>query len=132
MRPDANIVARRRRNELGATEQLVYEWQGGTVVHISRDLVDEVTERPPREPGEQLQVGPFLLRLVEWDYARALGVFVRDTPRGWALLVGSRAAQLLDLCYRRCILTLVVWGLADYHPNTVPSWRDVHGPWRRR
>ena len=47
--------------------------------------------------------------------------------RQWYLMV-YRVLCWLAVAYSRLIQTAVVWNLAEYEPNVVPSWRQLRWP----
>jgi hypothetical protein len=110
-------------------EQLRYRWEGGDVMRISAEFLHELA--PGLRLGERFWIGPYCLRAMRWDPSDRVMFACRD--RGvvsWLLVVWCRMLPLLDLAYRRAILTLVVWNLATVEHGRVPSWRDIRWPKR--
>lgn len=108
-------------NALGVRERMEYRWVGPPCVEISSDAY---AYRGPDQP--RIQIGPYRLHLIEWHYERNSGLFVRTSyPFWWAFVAWHRMNRGADLAYRRIILTLAVWGLAEYASGRIPSWRDI-------
>lgn len=101
-----------------------YEWVGGKVANIGIfELPDGINMENAQ--GRVFRLGDLRLRVVEVRYWHG-GIYVmRESPQAAAYAWWRRAVRLADLCYRRCIITLAVWRLADYHEAILPSWRDI-------
>lgn len=77
--------------------------------------------------GKRVSIGPFQLRVLEFSVVEPCYTLVReDYPLWWALYLWHRLTPLLDLIYRRTIITLAVWKLAEYREYEIPTWRDIH------
>ena len=120
---------------LGGVERYGYEWIGGDVAKFSEQLLldadpSEVRyDEFPRRPGDKFEFGPFKLRVLEsdsfwrWDVITAIrdrGI-VTDLRCSW-----HRFGKLADIAYRRLVITLAVWRLAERNEGAIPTWRDVH------
>lgn len=129
-RPNGHITVTVRTGPLGR-EAVRFGWQGGDVVAISRNLLNDAsggifTTREPR-PGEVFWCGPFLLRCLDYRFLADEVVACRERPViAQARYAWHRSTALLDLAYRRLVITLAVWRLARYEQNRIPSWRDVY------
>lgn len=117
------------RNQYGFEERRDYEWKGGPICHISTWLLDEILDQGQRESynkDKRIQIGPYRLREVDVDYFSAAHVFAREERASDYLIpIAYNLTRLADIAYRRFIVTLAIWGFAEYHPATMPSWRDV-------
>jgi hypothetical protein len=113
-----------RTNELGVREALNYEWRGKSpYIRLSGNLIeDDVAITQKRD----LVFGPYRLKFVEYYRAEDIGLYVRADKLGALRVTLYRLTRLLDLIYRRCIITLAVWGLAKYSQVSIPSWRDIY------
>jgi len=119
-------------NDAGKGRHLEYEWVGGPIVAISYALLEQESDIIRRN-GNFIDVGPFHLRVVGDDiknpYDRPLfaqAVCVREGPHAWALAAYVRLYNLSTDIWHRIIVTLAVWGLADYHEATIPCLGDIH------
>jgi hypothetical protein len=122
LKADANILISCFYDYRGEPERREYDWQGGRVVCISRQVLGHVSGY---KPGMKVfSVGPFRLRVIDEDYRRVY--CVREGPAGWALALWIATYKALDKVYRRLVITVAVWGLAQWNDATVPTWRDVH------
>jgi len=123
MSEDGNLLIHEIRNTLGRIERLEYSWEGGPIAYVDINLLNPSDEYK----DGLLKIGPYRLRLLEeiiWSHQYK---FIREDYPFWQLAVGwHKASRLFDLIYRRTIITLAVWRLADYNGATVPGWRDVH------
>lgn len=130
---DARIIAHiPPRNVTGLAEAPIrYEWVGEGVAHVNIfELPDGVDFGDVQ--GKAFRMGDLRLRAIEvngWS-----GVYVMlESHHAAAYAQWRRIVRIADLIYRRCIITLAVWGLADYHAAIIPSWRDIHAArWLRR
>ena len=127
MKVDGMIVCHDKYGPLGL-EQRDFEWTGGSLAYISNLFMSRYTNERDvkRLHGDILQIGPFKVRIIEfeWGYGRVL--VIRE---GWYApfyyywrIIGRR----MDRVYRKMIVTLAVWDLADYNPATIPYWKDIH------
>lgn len=106
----------------GNPETYSYRWTGGPVGLMSRN-VSEIYAKPG---DSEFWVGPFRVKILEQDSYQNLLTVVRQDYFLWRLVyLWHRYGILFDFAYRRFILTLAVWRLADYNPATVPTWRDI-------
>lgn len=122
---EGQIVCHVRTNPLGMREHIGYEWQGGPVTYIAHSLF---YDSDIQLDGDCMVVGPYRLRIIDQEgnlrqYYRCVRL---DYPFWWLVLAWHRYGRLLDIAYRRLIITLAVWGLARYSQATIPSWEDVH------
>jgi hypothetical protein len=110
-------------NALGKRESITYEWEGKSpYVRASHGfLYDLVSDYCP----ETLQLGPYRLLKVEDEPWLDTVLYVRSDRFGALRVALYKSTRLLDLIYRRLIITLAVWRLADFHEATVPTWKDI-------
>ena len=120
----AYLKVTQRRNELGKIEQINYEWEGKSpYLLITRDFLDDFFR--VGTDISRVQFGPYKLLRVENDYAKDTVLYVRADRFGALRVALYKATRLFDLMYRRMIITLAVWNLAEYKPYVIPSWRDI-------
>ena len=117
-----NIIVYRQGDIKGGVERETYEIEGGPYVAVSRIFND-----CPTKPGEGFMVGPYKFRVVEYEFMSDNIIAIQEKwPLWWIAVAWHRSNKLLDIFYRRMIVTLAVWRLADYHEATVPYIGDIH------
>lgn len=124
-----NVVARP-----GPLESVAYDysWEGGDVIAVNRGAMRDLAGiQSPLQPGETFTLGPFSLRVLDYDFMRDCHFATRIGWRSIARLWLLRALKGWRWLEPRLILTLAVWGWARYRPEMVSSWHDVRPPWRR-
>lgn len=123
IQPNAVIIVKRHYLPLDYAPVETYTWQGGNIVQVSRQFL-----QTPFEPkrGDTLWVGPYCVRVIDYSLMRDEIIAYRERPiLSWLFVASYAVLTTLDLIYRRCIITLSVWGLADCRYGSLPSWRDV-------
>ncbi len=126
MKPNGRVVCTTHRNALGMMERIDYAWHGGDIIAISGDVFDYTFERIPR-PGERFTIGPFTLRCIEDRFYADEIIASREHPAlSYLRYVWYRSTRVIDIAYRRTIVTLAVWKLAEYSDMRIPTWRDVY------
>lgn len=113
-----------------AIEGYTYEWKGKSpLVMISYHLLDQADPKLlKRLPNDMLQIGPYKLKKVETDFSHGYPdeIYVRvDYPLWRLVVIANKFGKVLRIVKARFILTLAVWGLADYNPAVYPSFRDI-------
>ena len=111
----------------GGGHGLEYAWEGGPTIAISRGLMQEA-EWIQRK-GNLLHIGPYRLRIVQEPDGRdpwGRYMCVREGPHAWVLAAYVRLYNLSTDIWRRSIVTLAVWGLADYREATIPCLENIH------
>jgi hypothetical protein len=124
MNNTALIEVEVKTNPLGKREATNYKWIGKSpYVYISWELLGEIVGIG----GDtiNIQVGPYKLLKIEHGYLGNVVLYVRADKLGALRVALYRSTRLLDLMYRRLIITLAVWKLADFSPARVPSWKDI-------
>ena len=118
----------RQTNQLGKLE-----WVGKSpYVRMSYDLLWDLGYKD-REYPKKAQVGPYRLLFVEYEPCLGdFALYVRQDRLGALRVFLYRATRWLDLVYRRLIITLAVWNMAEYHAGYIPSWRDIRLKGRKR
>ena len=120
------IYLRAKYNALGQVESIDSSWQGGEVAILSDRLAHYISKDiSALEPGGIIAIGPYRLRILQrcpqlcgW-YAMRDGLRARIRVLTWPVL------DVLCLTKSRTIITLAVWGLADYGQGRIPMWSDV-------
>lgn len=126
--PEGQIIMTERLGVLGV-EGYDYAWNGPNRAYVRSDILEDFVDghRYPPEIGAMVAIGPYRVRIIEYDIARRAYVVERGHPvRTWLHFHVLRSIRLLDLAYRRAVITAAVWGLATHHEYRAPSWRDVH------
>lgn len=116
--PDAKIISHRVLLPFD-TQRVDYEWQGGRFAWISGALLPDIVSTPTI--GTTFRLGQYRLRIV--DYLIAQDAYV--VSKALLPYASYRLWRLMDDTYRRMILTLTVWGLAELHQGEMPQWRWV-------
>ena len=108
----------------GKIENRTYEWVGKSpYVEISWRIIQDMFTFG--DDNSKIQIGPYKLVQVEHHLQTDSILYVRK-DRLWKLYIFLyRSIRLLDLKYRRIIITLGVLRLADVHSNRIPSWEDI-------
>jgi hypothetical protein len=121
MKITGHIEAEAYYNGDGERERIEYRWEGGNVIGISRDLIDErdhlfeITLKRPVYPGQHFRIGPYRLRVIEDQSWRAYVMAIREDGMVTNLLVAwHRCKGVLNLIYRRLIRTAAIWGLVEF------------------
>ncbi len=114
-------------NPLGKREAVNHKWVGNSpYVHISLLTNWDYHGIKSIRGEEEIQFGPYRLLKVDDGYFYGdFNLYVRKDKLGALRVMLYKSTRLLDLFYRRMIITLAVWKLADFSPVTVPSWRDI-------
>ena len=112
------------RNTLGVLERREYSWEGGPICEVSYDFIPELFV--PGDDLTNIRIGPYRLHMIERAGWKDTILYVRkDYPFWWVLIAWHKGNRLLDIAYRRSIITMAVWGLAEYNPAVIPHWRDI-------
>jgi len=120
----AQLLITNSYNPLGLIERRDFEWRGKSrSVEVTNNVLwDLDISRFEKE----IQIGPYRLVLLgRKDYSDTCLYIRKDYPLWWLLVFWHKAIPVLDLIYRRFIITLAVWNLADYNRAVVPNWRDI-------
>jgi hypothetical protein len=127
---NGSIVIHRQLNQLGDLERIDFEWEGGPVIGISFDLFSycgKIQGLSGINKNGVLKIGPYRLKFLEERGWEALGIFVRMRGLLWPLIfIKYKLIRPLDLVYRRLIITLAVWGLAELREAVLPGWQDIY------
>lgn len=111
--------------ESGRPYPIAWHWSGGNVAHLSEM---EARRQIGRDlaPGEEVTLGSLRLRVL-WrgDFCRMGYAVTRELRWAWWYRFRHCVTKRWDLFFARLILTLCIWGLADYTPGARPSWRDI-------
>ncbi len=111
-------------NPLGIRESLTAEWDGKSpYTYISWRFLGDIVGIG----GEtnEIQIGPYKLLRIEHDELSEKVLYVRKDKLGALRVALYKSTRLLDLIYRRLIVTLAVWRLAEFSIAVLPSWRDI-------
>jgi hypothetical protein len=123
MKDVSYIEVTQKQNALGKIEQYTYRWIGKSpYVRVSHSLLQHLAGSGN---GASVQIGPYKLLKVGDEFHIDCVLYVRSDKLAALRIALYKSTRLLDLVYRRLIVTLAVWNLADFHPAYIPSWRDV-------
>ena len=119
------IIQTAHYHPFGTVERYTYQWEGGDRVIVSDAVLARLDRSWRLEHGQVITVGPWRLRVIDrWPQIRGW-YCIYETRWGWLWQAAYWGIRWGELVYRRMVLTLAVWGLADYRANYPPSWRDV-------
>lgn len=120
------IIVHRTSSPLGV-ESETFEWVGGPKAKVDLSVIGEVMGSYNFGEGDSFEIGPYRLRIIEFRYESRMADCVRmDYPFWWWFVFSHHAFRWLRIAKARLIITLAVWGLADYHPATIPSFSYIH------
>ena len=121
-----NLLITKHSDIRGGVERLTYEFEDGPYIAISGCLYPEIGTCPPKI-GDKVELGPYKFRVLESNlYTDTVFAIQEKWPLWWVAVAWHRSNKLLDIFYRRMIVTLAVWRLADYSEATVPYIGDIH------
>ena len=111
-------------NQLGQLESETYNWVGNSnQILMSGEFVDNLY---PDRDNTKIFIGPWKLLKLEPQPWNNTYIYVKDDIIGWLRVFAYKITRLADLVYRRSIITLAVWQLADHHQGEVPNLDDIH------
>ena len=120
----ASIMVHSKTNTLGMQEAKNYEWIGASpFLEVFPVLLGDLGYTNFNEPA--IRLGPYKLLFVEYRPHKGVILYVRADRLGKIRVALYKATRLLDLIYRRLIITMAVWNLADYHISVIPTWTDI-------
>ena len=122
------ILIHRQYNALGMPERYDYEWDGGPCVRVSYYLVDMADNRQIEYDKKQgvIRVGPYRLRIMEeYPWCDFFECVREDYWLWWAVVGWHLLSRIVDIAYRRLIITLAVWRLAEYDQGAIPHWKQI-------
>ncbi len=105
-----------------AKDYYTYEHTGGTKIPVAGFLLCRL-----RLDGQKtIRLGQYKLRLLDHN---PIGDYywyqLIKSPFSYILIFVFRIGIFLDMIYRRIILSLWIWGLADRDEWVSPSWRNI-------
>ena len=102
-----------------------YKWVGESPYVLVDWLHMDLTER--LEYGHKINIGTFRLIVIELFFMSGeLGCVRDDFLLGRLRYWWHRSTYRLDIFYRRSIICLAIYGLADYHEAAIPWSGDIH------
>lgn len=110
-----------------------WEWEGPPVARVDRHAL----RRSVNIPADNIRVGG---RLMVGQYAaRVIGdnlgivILAREDGYPWLYAIRYRLAIWAEDITARVVLTLAVWGLAQWpRGGEIPSWWHVKAFWRKK
>lgn len=123
---DGYIKIHRFTNNLGRLERLEYEWCGNPITSVSLRVI-YCGDALCLDGYKFIQIGPYKLKCIE-EYTGQFELrYIRyDYPLWFLYIFWHKFNRVLDLFYRRCIITLAVWNLADFNAGAIPSIKDIY------
>lgn len=129
----ANIIVRQQYNALGIVEARTFEWTVQLCddepqrLYADRHALMALFGRDKFRVGEVVGFGDLRVRVTaELDVARDAYPCERDGMHARWSALSAPISRILDLVYRRMVITAAVWRLAKYHEAAIPTWRDVY------
>ncbi len=104
-----------------------YEWPPGAkeaVIDVYTRLEDNIT------PGREFWLGNLNLICVDFDILSQCVTVALMDGRGYQAYLRRRFFYIYQNIVMRIVLTLYVWGLANYSQGEIIGWHNVH--WGRR
>lgn len=74
---------------------------------------------------KEICLGQYKFVFVERDLFDPYIVYTLKKGFYWLRVLQSPMLKMLDVIYRRIIITLAVWNLATYNAARLPCWRDI-------
>lgn len=139
-KPHGYIISHVNRNDIGM-EAITHQWIGGPTASFSLRLLRDLPEFYRNLPaeGDGFVVGPYRLKIIEFDRTFDIAECVRMDYPFWRLHVFVHLySRYVRIVKSKVILSLYIWGLADYRAGCIPSFMDIHavrymaGLFRRR
>lgn len=124
-----NVVTHVKRNSLGFVESRDFTFEGRVFLVDFRLCLDEKI----KIENKRFTLGGQRLVITSEDFIS--GNFTAVKEEDWLARLyfwGYHASEIFRLIYRRIILTLVIWRLAEYHPGEIPGWWCVVERWKKK
>lgn len=123
----AHIVEQTTRQKIGNTivEHTDYAWEDGTLAKVSSDFVGK------HDIGDVVEIVPYVAVVVGYDAVSDSYIIQNVDSMGSAFLaLQYKISQALAPIMYRMILTLAIWGLANYpKPGDSVGWYLVKDRW---
>lgn len=65
------------------------------------------------------------MKIVDYPEYYSIKCVRVDYPLWWVIAIAHKSSRILRIVGARIIITLAVWGLADFNGACIPSWRDI-------
>jgi hypothetical protein len=109
-----------------------YHWEGGEVARASAYMLrDYLIMDREMVVGECFNLGPWRLRVIEYDFYSDTLLVMRHGWRSSVRMWAISARKPLERAYGRLILTAHVWGWARVPAGVVPSRHHLCLPWKQ-
>lgn len=113
-----------------------FTWEGPPVALVHWNLIETFSTGRVLLPDEELQIGPFRLRVIRYDIETNSYVMRRldqHALASWLMMWRFWVQQELGRLGKQLVLTLAIWGLADWPTGgEVPGFDLVRRKWRRQ
>lgn len=125
----AYLITHVKTNNLGVRESTNYEWSGNSPylyvdIRFIADLYPNKLPMNSWDDIKEIQIGPYKLLQVDTSSMWNL-LYVRKDKFGQLRVWLYKSTRMFDLIYRRMIITLAVWNLAEYSQACIPTWKDI-------
>ena len=108
-------------------------WEGPPVALVHAELLYAVAGLGEFSAGDFVDLGPYLVRLNHYDAWNNTWEVYRVDTHGWLIVKWRGLGRFGRMVWRRLILTLAVWKLANWPaPGCYPSWDDVRRRWAKK
>lgn len=116
-----------KHNPLGGREQITYRILGKSpLFRFTGAFIDSTVGVVAITQKCDLRFGPYVFKFMSHEEQSDCAVYVLKNPRGYLAFFLYHSTRVLDLIYRRSIITLAVWRLAEFRRDTIPTWRDIY------
>lgn len=118
--------------ELRRPEIVAMHLEGPPLVVIGRMDIEYLVPSQSKIGDDLMQIGLYIFRRTqEYDIAQQGFYWIVEGHGEWYLYYW-RVIRSLDHIWRRVLLTLAVWGLANWPQyGAYPTWADVIARWKR-
>lgn len=121
------IILSQRFNEwTGRHETEVKAWRGGSLAYLSDYALMEWGYHPDSLLiGQRLTIGPYHVRVIKYDWL--VWLVHRESLPGYVQMLRYRLSLWLREINVRVLLTLAIWGLANYKLQSREeiTWKHV-------
>lgn len=110
--------------------RLEYEWPMDEVTtFVSYKLLENLPYESAhfQKRGNTFWLGHLHLLIVDFVPVARMWEVALVSGRGYQRLYARQLYYFFDKIYRRCIMTLHVWALAEVPYGGIPSWRHIKG-----
>lgn len=129
-RVDWSITGRTRIGD-SSIPVIAWEWHGPPVAEVGLRTLRGIIDRDEMETGKRFNLGPYPVKIIDSDTMGRV-VIARTDKHPWLYALRYRLTTVSDNLTARIVLTLAIWGLAQWPGDETPTWRHVAKVWRKR